>query len=69
MAFNALLETQGLDLQSESAVERALHAYRNNSAEFADSLHAGLCSAAERGPMLSFDVRAARLPGAELIPA
>ncbi len=69
LAFNALLETHGLELQSESAVERALHAYRDGSTEFADCLHAGLCGAAERAPMLSFDVKAARLPGVELIPS
>ena len=68
-AFNALLETQGLELQSESAIERALHAYRNSSVEFADCLHAGLCGAAERAPMLTFDVKAARLTGAALMPA
>jgi predicted nucleic-acid-binding protein len=68
-AFNALLETQGLELQSESAVERALHACRNGSVEFADCLHAGLCTAAERSPMLTFDVKAARLTGMALVPA
>ena len=66
-AFNALLETQGLELQSEGAIERALHAYRNGNAEFADCLHAGLCGAAERSPMLTFDAKAARLPTAALI--
>ncbi len=65
--FIALLETRGLELQSESAIERALHAYREGAAEFADCLHAGLCGAAERSPMLTFDVKAARLPGAALI--
>ena len=68
-AFNALLETQGLELQSESAVEKALHAYRNGTAEFADCLHAGLCDAAEHAPMLTFDVKAARLAGVALVPA
>lgn len=66
-AFNALLETQGLEIQAEGAIERALHAYRNGNAEFADCLHAGLCGAAERSPMMTFDVKAARLPGAALI--
>jgi hypothetical protein len=32
-------------------------------------LHAGLCSAAERSPMLTFDVKAARLAGVALMPA
>lgn len=66
-ALNALLETRGLELQFEGAIERALHAYRNGSVEFADCLHAGLCGAAERLPMLTFDVKAARLPGVALV--
>ena len=45
-AFNALLETQELEFQAEDALERALHAYRQGAADFADCLHAGLCAAA-----------------------
>jgi predicted nucleic-acid-binding protein len=62
-AFSALLETQELEFQAESAIERALHLYRRlGAAEFADCLHAGICGAADRSPMLTFDERAARLP-------
>jgi len=61
-AFSALLETQELEFQSEPAIERALHLYRLGAAEFADCLHAGICGAADRTPMLTFDERAARLP-------
>ena len=43
-AFNALLETQELEFQTEAALERALHLYRQGAAEFADCLHAGLCT-------------------------
>ncbi len=60
--FSALLETQELEFQAESAIERALHVYRLGAAEFADCLHAGICSAADRSPMLTSDERAARLP-------
>ncbi|KNZ32412.1 MAG: twitching motility protein PilT [Methylibium sp. NZG] len=67
-AFNALLETRGLELESESAIERALHAHRNGSVEFADCLHAGLCQAADRAPMFTFDAKAARVTGAALVP-
>ena len=59
--FNTLLETQELAFDAEPAVERALHAYRSAQADFADCLHAGLCSAAGQAPLLSFDARAARL--------
>lgn len=59
-AFNAMLETRELLFQSEDAIERALHAWRNGNADFADCLNAGLCRAAGHAPLLSFDVRATR---------
>lgn len=65
--FNALLETKELDFQAEDALERALHAYRQGAAEFADCLHAGLCAAAGHVPMVTFDEKAARLHGVEMI--
>ena len=65
--FNALLEAQELDFQAEAALERALHLYRQGGAEFADCLHAGLCGAVDRGPLLTFDEKASRLPGIELL--
>jgi predicted nucleic-acid-binding protein len=67
LAFNALLESQELELQGEAALERALHLYRQGSAEFADCLHAGLCGASNKAPLLTFDVNAARLSECELI--
>ena len=66
-AFTALLETHELDFQTEDAVERALHLYREGAAEFADCLHAGLCGAAGRSPLLTFDKQAARLASVELL--
>ena len=65
--FNALLETQELEFQGEAALERALHLYRQGNAEFADCLHAGTCGAADRAPLVTFDEKAARLPGIELV--
>ncbi len=66
-AFNALLETQELEFQAEAAIERALHAYRLSTADFADCLHAGLCDTAGRTPMLTFDTKAARLADVQLL--
>lgn len=66
-AFTALLESRDLEIQAESAVERALHAFRQGPAEFADCLHAGLCAAAGHAPMLSFDAKAARLLDVRLV--
>ena len=65
--LNALLETRELELQDEAALEWALHLYRHGAADFADCLHAGLCGAAGKGPLLTFDEKAARLPGAKLL--
>jgi predicted nucleic-acid-binding protein len=66
-AFNALLETQELEFQAEAALERSLHLYRQGAAEFADCLHAGLCGAADRTPLLTFDEKASRVPDIELL--
>lgn len=65
--LNALLETRELEFQFEAALEWALYAYRNNTADFADCLHAGLCGAHERAPMLTFDAKAAHLDGVQLL--
>jgi len=67
LALNALLETQEIDFQDEAALERAMHLYRLGSADFADSLHAGVSSTAERAPLLTFDAKAARLADVELL--
>lgn len=66
-AFSALLETRELHFQHEDALERALHRHREGSADFADCLHAGLCSAAGETPLLTFDERASRLPEVSLL--
>lgn len=66
-AFNALLETQELEFQDEAAIEWALHFYRQSTADFADCLHAGICGAANRSPLLSFDRKAGRLPNVALL--
>jgi predicted nucleic-acid-binding protein len=64
--FNALLETQELEFQDEAAIEQALHLYRGGTAAFADCLHAGLCIAAARAPLITFDEKAAKLPKVQL---
>ena len=66
-ALNALLGTKELEFQAEPALERALQAYRQGTADFADCLHAGLCGAAGRSPLLTFDARGARLSDVQLL--
>jgi predicted nucleic-acid-binding protein len=65
--FNTLLETQEVQFQEEAALEHALHLYRQGAAEFADCLHVGLSVAAVQAPLLTFDQKAARLAGVELL--
>ena len=67
LALNTLLEVRELEIQSESAVEHALHAYRMGNADFADCLHAGACWSAGKAPLLTLDAKAARLADAELL--
>jgi predicted nucleic-acid-binding protein len=68
LAMNALLETRELEFQAEPAIERALHAYRQGNADFADCLHAGSCWMEGETPMLTLDAKAARLTDAALLP-
>ncbi len=69
LALNALLETRELEFQAEPAVERALHAYRQGNADFADCLHAAACWTEGKAPMITLDAKAAKLADAELLGA
>lgn len=66
-ALNALLDTRELEFQSESAIEKAMHTFRQSNADFADCLHAALCSDARRSPLLTFDAKAARVADVRLV--
>ena len=68
-AFDALLEIDEMQFQHDQSVEWALRTYRDGSAALADCLHAALCVWEEFSPLLTFDTRAARLRGAELLSA
>jgi predicted nucleic-acid-binding protein len=67
LALTTLLETQEIEIQAEATLEKALHLFRQGGADFADCLHAGLCAAADQSPLLTFDTKAARLPGIKMI--
>ncbi|MET3632730.1 type II toxin-antitoxin system VapC family toxin [Burkholderia sp. 572] len=64
-ALTALLETRELSFEEKGALERALHLYREHGGDFADCLHFGQAGAASRVPLLTFDQRATRCPGAQ----
>jgi predicted nucleic-acid-binding protein len=66
-AMAHLLETREFKFQSEDALERALHAFNEGKADFADGLHAGLCAAASHAPLFTFDAKAARLADVQLL--
>ncbi|KUY84959.1 twitching motility protein PilT [Burkholderia cepacia] len=66
-ALTALLETRELAFEGETALERGLHLYRVHGGDFADCLHIGQAGAANRGPLLTFDRRAARIPGGQIL--
>lgn len=65
-ALDALLSATELEFQSEPALEQALWSFKQEgSPDFADCMHAALVNQAGHSPLLTFDVRAARLEGAQ----
>jgi len=67
--FTQLLETVAVEFESESSMERALSLFDEYTADFADCLHLALAITHEHAPMITLDLKAARLPGAELLSA
>ena len=67
-ALNALLEVTELEFQTEPTLEQALWLFKQTgSRDFADCLHIALVSQVSQGPLLTFDERAARIAGAQLL--
>ena len=65
--FNQLLGTQELVFQDEDIVEVALSLYTENNTDFADCLHIATAHVNDYTPMITFDRKAARVSGAELL--
>lgn len=65
--FNQLLGTQELVFQDEDIVEVALSLYTENNTDFADCLHIATAHCNDYTPMITFDRKAARVSGAELL--
>jgi predicted nucleic-acid-binding protein len=63
----SLFSAAELSFESERALEVALHLYREGSADFADCLHVALAAQAGESPLSTFDRRAAKVTGAQLI--
>ena len=67
-ALNALLDVTELEFQTEPALEQALWMFKQTgSRDFADCLHIALVSQAGQGPLLTFDERASKVEGAQLL--
>ena len=65
--LSSLLSAAELTFESEHALEVTLQLYRTGPADFADCLHIALAAQAGELPLWTFDKRAARINGAQLI--
>jgi predicted nucleic-acid-binding protein len=64
-----LLETRELAFEAEAVLEQALYDFENSSADFADCLMLANYRPAGCAAMVTFDAKAAKLPGVELLAA
>ena len=67
--FKQLLEVEGVVLEDELAVAWALRLYETSNADFAECLMVAHYQRLGCSSMLTFDARAAKLPGGELLPS
>ncbi|MBA3811804.1 MAG: type II toxin-antitoxin system VapC family toxin [Caulobacteraceae bacterium] len=65
--FQQLLETRDLGVESSETLEQALEAYESGPADFADCLINARYQEIGCEAMITFDARAAKLPGARLL--
>ncbi len=61
--FRMLLETRDIRIEQEETLEEALYLYENSSADFADCLMTARYARLGCSAMLTFDRKAAQLPG------
>lgn len=66
-ALSSLFSAAELSFEAERALEIALHLYRNGTADFADCLHIALAAQAGESPLWTFDKRAAKISGAQMM--
>jgi len=67
--FRMLLEARDIRIEQEGTLEEALYLYENNSADFADCLMATRYTRLGCSAMLTFDKKAAQLPGVVAVSA
>ncbi len=66
-ALSTLFSAAELTFESERALEVALHLYREGSADFADCVHIALAAQARELPLWTFDKRAGKVGGAQIL--
>jgi predicted nucleic-acid-binding protein len=62
-----LFSAAELTFESERALEVALHLYRATPADFADCVHVALAAQARELPLWTFDRRAGKVDGAQIL--
>jgi predicted nucleic-acid-binding protein len=67
--FRMLLETRDIRIEQEETLEEALYLYDNNNTDFADCIMAARYARLGCSAMLTFDKKAAQLPGVVRLPA
>lgn len=65
--FRMLLEARDLRIEHEESLEHALYLYENSTADFADCLMATRYKQSGCSAMLTFDRKAATIPGVVLL--
>jgi predicted nucleic-acid-binding protein len=65
--LSTLLSAAELTFESERALEVALQLYRVGTADFADCVHIALAAEAGESPLWTFDRRAAKVSGAQMM--
>ncbi len=65
--MKCLLESRDVQIEQEETLEQALYYYRNYTADFADCLMVSRYQRTGCEAMLTFDEKAAKLPGSELL--
>ena len=65
--YTGLLEAREILFQEASSVEVALNLYTDHNADFADCFHIAIAYSNGVEPLLTFDRKASRVPGAAIL--
>ena len=65
--FNLLLESYDIEIDNEKVLEQALHIYANAACDFAECLFLAQYQRMGCQTMLTFDAKAARMAGVQLV--